>query len=165
MTSGRLEGEVAVVIASLGFDLVALERGGGRRRPLVRLRVERPGDPAGRSTLTAEDCAAISRAVEQRLDVGGELGDEYILEVSSPGVERPLARPEDYDRFAGLAVRVRGFGPIVGGERQADAVLRGTEVGADGDRVVLLERDGEVHRVPLAAIARANLAYRPEDDL
>ncbi|MFO7588916.1 MAG: ribosome maturation factor RimP [Gemmatimonadota bacterium] len=165
MTSGRLEGEIGAVLAALGFDLVSLERGGGRRRPLLRLRAERPGDPPGRSTLTADDCAAISRAVEERLDAEGELGEDYILEVSSPGVERPLTRPEDYDRFAGLAVRVRGFGPILGSERQADAVLRGTEAGEDGAMVVLLERGSEVHRVPLAAIAKASLAYRPEDDL
>lgn len=165
MSAERLETEVAAVLVALGFDLVSLERGGGRRRPLLRLRVERPGDAPGRSTLTADDCAAISRAVEERLDAAGGLGDDYILEVSSPGVERPVSRREEFDRFSGLAVRVRGFGPILGDDRQGEAVLRGTESGADGAPVVLLEREDGLHRVPLAAIAKANLVYRPEDDL
>jgi len=161
----RLESEVAAVVAAAGFDLVSLERGGGRRRPLLRLRVERPGDAPGRSTLTADDCAVISRAVEERFDATGELGDDYILEVSSPGVDRPISRPEEYERFAGLEVRVRGFGPILGEERQGEAVVRGTEVDENGATVVLLERQDGVYRVPLASIARANLVYRPEDDL
>jgi ribosome maturation factor RimP len=165
VASDRVEAEVAAVLTALGFDLVSLERGGGRRRPLIRLRVERPGDAPGRSSLTADDCAAISRAVEARLETAGELGEDYILEVSSPGVERPVARREEFDRFAGLSVRVRGFGPILGSDRQGEAVLRGTEVDDDGTTVVLLEREDGLHRVPLASIAKANLAYRPEDDL
>ncbi len=165
MAPERLESEVAAVVSAMGFDLVSLERGGGRRRPLLRLRVERPGDAPGRSTLTADDCAAISRAVEERFDATGELGDEYILEVSSPGVERPITRAEEYERFAGLPVRVRGYGPILGDDRQGEGVLRGTEADEDGATLVLLEREDGVHRVPLASIARANLVYRAEDDL
>ncbi len=165
MADRSVEQEIETVLAALGFALVALERGGGRRRPLFRLRVERPGDAPGRSTLTADDCAAISRAVEARLDALAGSEGEYILEVSSPGVERPLTRPEDYDRFAGLAVRLRGFGPLAGRDRQVEGVLRGTQEGDRGVRVVMLERDGGTLRVPIADIAKANLVYRPEDDL
>ncbi|MDT8435159.1 MAG: ribosome maturation factor RimP [Gemmatimonadota bacterium] len=161
----RLEREIDRVLEERGFALVALERGGGRRRPLLRLRVERPDDPPGRSSLTAADCAAISREVLAHLEAAGLEEGDRILEVSSPGVERPLGRRSDYDRFAGSEIRVRGFGPLAAGRRQLEGRLGGTDTDAAGETVVVLEVDGETLRVPLATIARAHLVYRPEDDL
>jgi len=115
--------------------------------------------------LTVDDCAAISRAVLDWLDESGQAGESYILEVSSPGVERPLVRQSDYERFAGFAVRLRGFGPLAGGKRQVEGILRGvSEQGDEGPVVVLEAEDGEL-RVPLSGIAKANLVYRPESDL
>ena len=161
----RIERGIEAVVTRLGFELVAVDRGGGRRRPLLRLRVDRPGGIPGRSELNVDDCAVISREVRDWLDETGAAGESYILEVSSPGVERPLVRQSDYDRFAGLAVRLRGFGPLAGSERQVEGILRGVvEEGDDGPVVVLEAEDGEL-RVPLAGIAKANLMYRPESDL
>ena len=161
----KIERGIEAVVARLGFELVALDRGGGRRRPLLRLRVDRPGGIPGRSQLTVDDCAAISRAVLDWLDESGQAGESYILEVSSPGVERPLVRQSDYERFAGFAVRLRGFGPLAGGRRQVEGILRGvSEQGDEGPVVVLEAEDGEL-RVPLSGIAKANLVYRPESDL
>ena len=161
----RIERGIEAVVTRLGFELVAVDRGGGRRRPLLRLRVDRPGGIPGRSELNVDDCAVISREVRDWLDETGAAGESYILEVSSPGVERPLVRQGDYERFAGLAVRLRGFGPLAGSERQVEGILRGVvEEGDDGPVVVLEAEDGEL-RVPLAGIAKANLVYRPESDL
>ena len=161
----RIERGIEAVVTRLGFELVAVDRGGGRRRPLLRLRVDRPGGLPGRSELNVDDCAVISREVRDWLDETGAAGESYILEVSSPGVERPLVRQGDYERFAGLAVRLRGFGPLAGSERQVEGILRGVvEEGDDGPVVVLEAEDGEL-RVPLAGIAKANLVYRPESDL
>jgi len=160
-----IERGIEAVVTRLGFELVIIDRGGGRRRPLLRLRVDRPGGVPGKSELTVDDCAVISRGVREWLDETGQAGESYILEVSSPGVERPLARQSDYERFAGLAVRLRGFGPLAGGERQVEGILRGVrEEGDEGPFVVLEAEDGEM-RVPLAGIARANLVYRPATDL
>ena len=165
MTVNKMERGFETVVTRLGFELVAVDRGGGRRRPLLRLRVDRPGGIPGKSELTVEDCAVISREVREWLDETGEAGESYILEVSSPGVERPLVRQSDYERFAGFAVRLRGFGPLAGGERQVEGILRGVTEEGDGGPVVVLEaEDGEL-RVPLTGIARANLVYRPESDL
>ncbi len=153
------------VVTGIGFELVAVDRGGGRGRPLIRLRIDRQGGIPGRSELTVDDCAVVSRAVREWLDDTGQAGESYILEVSSPGVERPLVRQSDFERFAGLAVRVRGFGPLTGGKREVEGVLRGvSEQGADEPVVVLEVVDGEL-RVPLKGIAKANLVYRPESDL
>jgi len=161
----RIERGIEAVVTRLGFELVAVDRGGGRRRPLLRLRVDRQGGIPGRSELTVDDCAVISREVRDWLDETGAAGESDILEVSSPGVERPLVRQGDYERFAGLAVRLRGFGPLAGSERQVEGILRGVvEEGDDGPVVVLEAEDGEL-RVPLAGIAKANLVYRPESDL
>ena len=165
MSVDAIERGIEAVVTRLGFELVIIDRGGGRRRPLLRLRVDRPGGVPGKSELTVDDCAVISRGVREWLDETGQAGESYILEVSSPGVERPLARQSDYERFAGLAVRLRGFGPLAGGERQVEGILRGVrEEGDEGPFVVLEAEDGEM-RVPLAGIARANLVYRPATDL
>ena len=151
------------VVVDLGFELVTLERGGGRRRPLVRLRVDRPESEPGRSSVTVDDCAAVSRAVRAALEA--EDGDEveYILEVSSPGVERPLTRPRDFERFAGQVVRIRGYAPFAERGRQLEGVLLG--MSNQGSDAVALEVGGETIRVPMQDIATAKLVYRWEDDL
>jgi len=165
LKSGSLERTIDQVIEPLGFELVALERGGGRRRPLLRLRVDRIGGVPGRSSLTAEDCAIVSRAVEARFEETGEAGDSYILEVSSPGVERPLVRPGDFERCVGMEVRVRGFGPLAGDRKQLEGSLLRVEGDGEAERSIVIGlEDGEVS-VPLKDVAKAQLVYRPEQDL
>ncbi|MDH3428313.1 MAG: ribosome maturation factor RimP [Gemmatimonadota bacterium] len=156
--SDKLEAALEQVLDELGYELVVLERGGGRRRPLLRLRVERHGDRPGRSTMTADDCAHVSRRVMEMLEARKDTANDFVLEVSSPGIERPLVRVADYQRFAGEPVRVRGFGPILGNRKQVDAVLLGLE---PEEEEVLLDVDGERVAVPVRAIARANLRYLP----
>lgn len=152
-----LESAIERLLDGLGFELVALEKGGGRRRPLLRLRIDRPDAEPGRSSLTAADCAAVSRAMMTMLEERADAPSDFILEVSSPGVERPLVRERDFKRFAGHEVRVRGFGPLVEGRKQIDAVLAGFD---DGEENVLLDVDGERLVVPLASVAKAHLRYR-----
>jgi ribosome maturation factor RimP len=151
------------IVAELGFELVTFERGGGRRRPLLRLRVDRPDNEHGRSSVTVDDCAAVSRAVRAALEA--EDGDEvdYILEVSSPGVERPLTRARDFERFAGQVVRIRGYAPLGGRGRQLEGLLLG--MSTRGGDTVALEVGGETVEVPRKEIATAKLVYRWEDDL
>lgn len=93
----------------------------------------------------------------EMLEGRSDVASDFILEVSSPGVERPLVRERDYERFAGLEVRLRGYAPIVGDRKQVDAVLAGFD-GAAGN--VLLDLDGERVAVPLSAVAKANLRYK-----
>ncbi|MFQ5747300.1 MAG: ribosome maturation factor RimP [Gemmatimonadota bacterium] len=159
--SGSLEEELEALLERIGFELVTLERGGARRRPLLRLRVDRAGgSPDGRSRVTAEDCARVSREVQAHLAAHG--GAEPVLEVSSPGVERPLVKPRDYERFAGRRACLRGYAPLVGDRKMVEGDLVG--LADEGSRVVL-EADGERIEVPLADITRANLVYRWEEDL
>jgi len=152
-----LERAIERLLDELGFELVALEKGGGRRRPLLRLRIDRPDAEPGRSSLTAADCAHVSRATMTMLEERSDAPSDFILEVSSPGVERPLVRERDFTRFAGHEVRLRGYGPLVEGRKELEGVLAGFD--EDGARV-LLDVDGERIAVPLAEVAKANLRYR-----
>jgi ribosome maturation factor RimP len=107
--------------------------------------------------MTVDDCADISRSVSALLDVADPIASAYTLEVSSPGIDRPLVRPEDYDRFAGFEARIEVSRPISGRKR-----FRGRLLGRSGDTVRLIAEAGEVE-VPLSAIARAKLVLT--DDL
>jgi ribosome maturation factor RimP len=93
-------------VAELGFELVDLRRTGTLQRPLLQVRVDRPDSRPGQG-VTADDCAAISRSLERFLESRGIVGPRYVLEVSSPGIERPLRWPEHWRRFVGRHVRVR----------------------------------------------------------
>lgn len=156
-----LENRIERLLEDLGFELVALERGGGRRRPLLRLRIDRPGGGPEGSTVTVDDCAEVSRAVNEMLETSADAPVDYILEVSSPGVERPLVRPRDYDRFVGQPVLLRGYGPLALGRKELEGTLLG-RAGEEAEEVVL-EVEGERVEVPLASIASARLVYRWEE--
>lgn len=107
--------------------------------------------------MTADDCAQASRAIMRLLEERPDAWSDFILEVSSPGVERPLVRERDFKRFAGQEVRLRGYGPLIDDRKQIDGVL----AGYDAEQAeVLLEVDGERVAVPLSAVAKANLRYR-----
>ncbi len=159
----ELDQEIAELVQDLGFELVAVERAGGSRRPLVRVRIDREGDAPGRSGVTIDDCARVSRELERYLEERAELPERSIVEVSSPGVERPLMKPADYARFAGQRVSIQGYAPLRGQQKRIEGELLGL-VGAAGTEVEV-EVEGERVRVPVAAIARANLVHDWEADL
>jgi ribosome maturation factor RimP len=93
-------------ITGLGFELVDLRRTGTLQRPVLQVRVDRPDSRPGQG-VTAGDCAAISRSLERFLESRAMVGPRYVLEVSSPGFERPLRWPEHWRRFIGRQARVR----------------------------------------------------------
>ena len=164
-----LEQEISGLLSDLGFELVTFERAGGSRRPLLRVRIDRLGRSADRpddTGVTVDDCARVSRVLERYLDERAELPERRIVEVSSPGVERPLVKPADYARFAGRQVLIQGFGPLVGRQKRVEGRLLGLAEGPeDAVEVVEVDVEGERLRVPVTAIARANLVYDWEADL
>jgi ribosome maturation factor RimP len=109
------------------------------------------------AAMTVEDCAQISRSISALLDVADPIAGAYVLEVSSPGIDRPLVRPEDYDRFAGFEARIELSRPHDGRKR-----FRGRLLGRAADCVRLVMAEGEA-LLPLADIARAKLILT--DDL
>jgi ribosome maturation factor RimP len=149
---------VEPVLERDGYDLVEVEwlREGGSW--VLRLYVDRPGGAVG-----IGDCQAVSRTIEPILDVEDFIEPSYHLEVSSPGVDRPLRKPPDFDKFAGQRAHVKSFGPVdtgAGPRKNWTGILRGFRDGA-----VEIEVDGKLHRIPHGQIAKANLEYDFEADL
>ena len=145
------------IIVREGFELVEVEWGREGPAWVLRVYVDRPGG------VTIDHCQELSRTVEPVLDVEDFIAPAYNLEVSSPGVDRPLRKPSDFERFAGQRAHVKAFAPVdaPGGPRKNwTGTLRGFAGGA-----VLIEVDGVVHRIPHDKIAKAHLEYDVEADL
>jgi ribosome maturation factor RimP len=112
-----LQLQVSARLAGLGFELVDLRAGGTARRPHLSVRIDWAAD-AGR-TVSVDDCALVSRALEAWLDEAGVGGGKYILEVSSPGMDRPLRTAAEWRRFMGRAVDI--LVPQLGGRFRVTA--------------------------------------------
>ncbi len=147
------------LVERLGFELVELEWGGHRRRPILRLRIERQGSEPGRG-VTVDDCARVSRELEAVLDAREGLSSSYILEVSSPGVERPLSKRGDFERNLGREIAVRGVEPLAPGTKRIEGVLLSVEGTGSTERLRLRIADGTEIEVSRSAIAKANLVFR-----
>ena len=144
-------------LLELGIDLVSMDWAGSRRRPVIRLRIERSqmGDPP----VTLDDCARVSRALECWLDEHDEIPERYVLEVSSPGVERPLTRLQDWERFAGKSVVVVGYGVLAERSSRLEAELLGLD--SEPEPTVRLRLgDGAEVGVPITDIKGAHLLFK-----
>jgi len=159
MAEDDLERELERRVEALGFEFVELERTGTRARPILRLRIDREDSEPGKG-VTVEDCARVTRELEPYLDGRPELGERYVLEVSSPGVERPLLRRRDFERFAGHEIAVRGRAVLAGRSRRLEGELLGLVGESDDERVRLRLNDGEVIEIPRREIDRAHLVFR-----
>lgn len=133
-------------LVAMGYRLVRVAMTSGRQARL-QIMAER-GDE---QPMTVEDCAEISRSLSPLLDVADPIAGSYTLEVSSPGIDRPLTRPEDYDRFAGREARIELARPIDGRRR-----FRGRLNGIAAGTIRLVLDEGEVS-LPLAEVTRAKL--------
>ena len=135
----------------MGFELVRVLVTGGQR-PTLQIMVERRDHPP----MTVAHCAEASRAVSALLDVADPIASAYRFEVTSPGIDRPLVRLADYERFAGLEARLETELPIDGRRR-----FRGRLVGLAGDQVRLALPEGE-RSIPFDAIKKAKLVLTDE---
>jgi ribosome maturation factor RimP len=154
--SEALQDIVVKELDPLGLELFELHSRGTRNRPVLDVRVERKDG----AKVTVDDCARASRAIEAKLDQGGIVSDRYVLEVSSPGIERPLRNARDWSKFVGRDAVVTADAVGEAPELSAREV---TIVGIDrkaGEEIVVLEdAGGAIHRVPLAAVKKARLAF------
>lgn len=156
--NSELEAIVQQEVGELGYDLVEFRRGGTRTRPLLDVRIDRRDG----SRVSLDDCAFVSKGLEQKLDAAQAAGSDYVLEVSSPGVERPLRRAADWPRFVGRRIRVktRGFAgaaPDSLGSYELD--LLDVEDGATGTIAVCRDDRGTVHRLNVADVIEARLVF------
>jgi ribosome maturation factor RimP len=136
------------VVAGLGYELWELEYAPGRGNALLRVYI----DTAAHEGITVEDCERVSRAISDVLDEADPIPGNYTLEVSSPGIERPLRTARHFAPYPGEKVFVEMVHPI--DERRR---FKGRLVSA-GDDTIEVEVDGRMHRLPIAGIRKAHLA-------
>jgi ribosome maturation factor RimP len=139
-------------LAAMGYRLVRVAMTGGRRATL-QVMAERLDDLA----MTVDDCAQLSHSLSALLDIHDPIVGSYTLEISSPGIDRPLVRREDYDRFIGLEAKIELAASVEGRKR-----YRGRLLGTVEGTVRLLTDVGEIG-LPLDTVARAKLVLT--DDL
>lgn len=133
---------------ALGLDLVRVAMFGGKSDPVLQVMAERPDT----RQLDLSDCEALSRRISEVLDEADPIEEAYRLEVSSPGIDRPLTRLRDFSDWQGFEARIRLVEPIEG-RKQFDAML----TGVDGETVHVDAGKGGTFAIPFAAIANAKL--------
>ena len=154
----EIEDELVNRVEDLGYELVDVYWAGSGRRPLLKLRIDRPHSTPGQG-ITIDDCASVSRALEGWLDDHEALSERYVLEVSSPGVDRPLLRQADFDRFQGDGVAVIGRELLLGRVTRMEGKLLGLR-GEGSEEVVALQlMSGEEVEIPRAEIRKVNLVF------
>lgn len=147
----RIANTITPSLNSMGYDLVRVQLMGAEN-PTLQVMCEKVDE----TMMTVEDCANISHAVSALLDVEDPIASAYSLEVSSPGIDRPLVSMKDYERFSGYVAKVETARPIDGRKR-----FRGKILGLDGDEIRLAMDVGEV-RLPFSDVQRAKLVMTDE---
>ena len=147
----EIERLIAPTVEDMGYRVVRVKYVSGGRRTLQVMAERADGSP-----VVVDDCAKISRAVSTLLDVEDPIGDAYDLEVSSTGIDRPLVRLEDFERFAGFEAIVDVDPPLDGRKR-----LRGRILGAEGG-IVRLDDGRCVAELEFDGIVKAKLALTDE---
>ena len=153
--------ELEARLDEMGFELVEGRWVGSAKRPILRIRMDLPDSVPGKGGVGVDECAKVSRALEPWLDAHPDIPERYVLEVSSPGVDRPLTKPRDWDRFRGERVVMKGRDFPGGKGNRLEGEILGLEKGDGGKREVALLLDGgERIQVPLDRVQKAHLMYR-----
>jgi ribosome maturation factor RimP len=134
------------VAAGLGYEVVDIEYRPHPRNGLLRVYIDKP------EGIVLDDCEAVSRQLSAMLDVEDPIPGQYRLEVSSPGLDRPLRKAEDFVRFAGEMVKIRMSMPSHAGQRNFSGKLLGMK-----DQDVVIEVDGQECHLPLGGIEKARI--------
>ena len=138
----------APLCAQEGLELIEVEFGGAGGRQTLRLFIDKPGG------VSLDDCTSVSHAVSAALDVEDPIIGAYDLEVSSPGLDRPLRTPEHFQKYAGERVRVKTYAPI--SETDNRKTFVGKLIGYE-EGFVVVDVDGTLFRVPHAQVSKANV--------
>jgi len=147
----KLTGLVRSVVEPMGYELVGVEYlQRGKPGAVLRVYIDRPSD-ARTQGITLDDCGRVSHQLSGVLDVEDPIAGHYDLEVSSPGLDRPLFTAAHFERFQGRRVRIRAAVKL-DGRRNFEGQISGLE-----QALVLLRVDGEVREIPLAMIESARL--------
>lgn len=145
MSSKRLNSMLQPLVEDLGYEFVGLEYSGNSKNSTLVIYIDKA------EGIAVEDCETVSREVAALLDVEDPISGNYTLEVSSPGLDRPLFTIEQFEQFNGQEVKLTAFAPVEGRRK-----FKGQILGA-ADGVVRLEQDGAEVALEFSNIARARL--------
>lgn len=149
----KIERAIAPMAQTMGYDLVRVSLiGAGSSRPTLQIMAERPD-----GTMLIDDCSRLSQAVSALLDVENLIDEAYNLEVSSPGIDRPLTRLKDFARYAGFEARIEMHSPV-NGQRKFKGIVRGV----DGETVLFETEQGAVVHLPFGEVDKAKLLLTDE---
>src|SRR5712691_10182952 len=141
------------VAASYGLEIFDVQFRREAPGLILRVRIDRPGPAAtAQESVSVEDCARVSRDLSAVLDVEDVVPTAYTLEVSSPGLDRPLRHADDYRRFAGRRAKI-----VMREAVDGQTFFKGRLAGVDDHAVLIDADDGRRHQVPIGVITRANL--------
>lgn len=143
---------VEPVVDGLGYEIVRIATIGSQR-PTLQIMIERKD----RGSLTVDDCAAVSRAVSEVLDEKDPIEGEYSLEVSSPGLDRPLTKEEHFERFSGYEAKIETDTEVDGRKR-----FKGKITGIDPRQNIHFEMDEKNYEIPFTAVSKAKLILTDE---
>ncbi|UTW58635.1 ribosome maturation factor RimP [Kordiimonas sp. SCSIO 12603] len=141
---------IEATVESLGFELIRVTYGGGRK-PTLQIMAERPD-----GTMNVDDCATLSREISLLLDVEDPLPEEYLLEVSSPGIDRPLTRVKDFERWIGFDAKIELNEQLDGRRR-----FRGKMLKFDGETISISTDEGDFD-LAYADVSKAKLLLTDE---
>lgn len=141
------------VAEAAGYEIVRLRLMGGAERRRLQIMAERPD-----GEMNVEDCTRLSRKVSEVMDAADPISGEYVLEVSSPGIDRPLTRPKDFETYEGYEIKLE-LDRLAEGRKR----FRGVLAGLEGDQIGIdLEGEAETAMIPLAWIVEAKLVLTDE---
>ena len=150
---GHVSGIALPILESLGMELVDIEFVRAGRDSVLRLFIDKEGG------VTLDDCADVSRELSAILDVEDVIPGHYSLEVSSPGLDRPLKKPADYERFVGRLVKVRTYEALPDDAGNKRKTFIGRLLGLTDGNVAMQLSEGQSATIPLEKVAKANLEY------
>lgn len=143
---------LAPTIEAMGFEVVRILMTGAQR-PTLQIMIERQD----RKNLVVDDCAAVSRAISAILDEKGPIDSEYSLEVSSPGIDRPLTKPEHFSRFAGYEAKVETSDTVDGRKR-----FKGKIISLEPNNNIKIMMDDKEYSIPFESVSKAKLVLTDE---
>jgi len=143
------------VVTGLGFDLIEIEHFPNPKHGVLRLYIDMPegtvGDDGKPKSVVVNDCSAVSRQISALIDVEDPVRGQFNLEVSSPGLDRPLRRLKDFQRFTGSLVKIKTVMPMEGQRNFKGRLLEATE------DVLVIETDTEELSMPMNAVEKARI--------
>ena len=149
----QVDALVQPILDSMHLELVELEFARVGRDAVLRLFIDKDGG------VTLDDCAEVSRELSAILDVEDIISVNYTLEVSSPGLDRPLKKPQDYERYAGRLVKIRTYEPFLDDAGNKRKTFLGTLEGLVDGVVKMTLTEGQTASIPLERVAKANLEF------